>query len=89
MLWPRNGLGLPMISPVIERDVRRRFSPSTVAEPGVPGLEFGVFEFVWYLKFERCGMTVIRNLKQLALASARDSRRQTLRPGPPSGSTRA
>jgi hypothetical protein len=51
MLWPRNGLGLPMISPVIERDVRRRFSPSTVAEPGVPGLEFGVFEFVWDLGF--------------------------------------
>jgi hypothetical protein len=51
MLWPRNGLGLPMISPVIERDLRRRFSPSTVAEPGVPGLEFGVFEFVWDLGF--------------------------------------
>jgi hypothetical protein len=46
MLWPRNGLGFPMISPVIDRDVRRRFSPSTVDEPGVPGLEFGAFEFV-------------------------------------------
>jgi hypothetical protein len=55
MLWPRNGLGFPMISPVIERDVlRRRFSPSTVDELGVPGLEFGVFEFVWDLGFERC-----------------------------------
>jgi hypothetical protein len=54
MLWPRNGLGLPMISPVIERDVRRRFSPSTVDEPGVPGLEFGVFEFVWSLGFGIC-----------------------------------
>jgi hypothetical protein len=54
MLWPRNGLGLPMISPVIEPEVRRSFSPNTVAEPGVPGLEFGVFEFVWDLGFERC-----------------------------------
>jgi hypothetical protein len=51
MLWPRNGLGLPMISPVSKRDVRRCFFPSTVAEPGVPGLEFGVFEFVWDLGF--------------------------------------
>jgi hypothetical protein len=53
MLWPRNGLGLPMISLVIERDMRRRFSSSIVDEPGVHGLEFGVFEFVWDLGFER------------------------------------
>jgi hypothetical protein len=51
MLWPRNGLGLPMISLVIERDMRRRFSSSIVDEPGVHGLEFGVFEFVWDLGF--------------------------------------
>jgi hypothetical protein len=51
MLWPRNGLGFPMISLMIEREVRRRFSPSTVDEPGVRGLEFGVFEFVWDLGF--------------------------------------
>jgi hypothetical protein len=57
MLWPRNGLGLPIISPVIERDVRRRFPPSTVAEPGVPGLEFGVFEFVWDLGFRAYAST--------------------------------
>jgi hypothetical protein len=38
-----------MIAPGSEREVRSRLSLSTVAEPGVPGLEFGVFEFVWDL----------------------------------------
>ena len=54
MPWERNGLGWPMIFPMIAREERRRSSPSTVDEPGGHGLEFGVFEFVWDLGFERC-----------------------------------
>jgi hypothetical protein len=57
MLWPRNGLGFPIISSVIERDVRRRFSPSTVAEPGGPW--FGIWSFRICLGFGIWDLNVV------------------------------
>ena len=64
MLWPRNGLGFPMISPVIEHDLRRRFSPSALDESGVGGLEFGVSNLfgIWDFEFPKLGLQLLPTL---------------------------
>jgi hypothetical protein len=52
MLCLKNGLGLPVISPMIEREVQRRFSPCTVDEPSggvVWNLEFSNLFGIWDL----------------------------------------